>query len=257
MVNRPDTGTRRFAVPVVDVDISPAQLLSGNTANADFGLTTPPEREGLAAGKSGARAAENGMPPPSFTLPPGEPPQSTTPSIAEQAAAVDNIEPRRRRGQVAVPSTGLAPRTVAQAAQTAAPPPPPFSASGGGAAQSAGAPHVSQHTGAPAPEPDEPQEDSGDVPALPATTAQNRKMHALFREAGLEERDDRLTVTAHILGYRLSTSKGLTKLEASKVIDTLQDWIDDTETPVADRVNDILNEAAIAQAEAEAQERAE
>ena len=91
-------------------------------------------------------------------------------------------------------------------------------------------------------------------PDLPATSAQNRKMHALFRQLDLGDRDDRLTVTTHILGYHLNTSAGLTKNEANKIIDTLETWRGDTDYPVEDRVNDILNQAALA-AEAEEEEK--
>jgi hypothetical protein len=99
------------------------------------------------------------------------------------------------------------------------------------------------------PEPIEPigmaTSDAGAPPDEPATTPQNRKMHALFRELNLTERADRLTVTSHILGYDLTTSAGLTRNEARKLIDTLETWQLDHDYPVADRVNDILNTAAL------------
>lgn len=55
-----------------------------------------------------------------------------------------------------------------------------------------------------------------------ATKAQNRIMHALFREADVTDRDDRLYVTGLLLGRQLDTSKGLTAADASVVIDALQ-----------------------------------
>jgi hypothetical protein len=70
-------------------------------------------------------------------------------------------------------------------------------------------------------------------------------MHAIFRQLGLTDRNDRLTVTSHILGYDLTTSAGLTRNEARKLIDTLETWQLDHDYPVADRVNDILNTAAL------------
>jgi hypothetical protein len=89
-------------------------------------------------------------------------------------------------------------------------------------------------------------------PDQPATTPQNRKMHLLFRQLDLTDRDDRLTITTHILGYPITTSAGLTRDEARKLIDTLEIWqINNDEYPVADRVNDILNTAALQQAQQE------
>jgi hypothetical protein len=61
-----------------------------------------------------------------------------------------------------------------------------------------------------------------------ATQAQHRKMHALFREAGITDRDERLAAVGHILGRDLETSKTLTKVEASKVIDIFQVKADQT-----------------------------
>lgn len=78
----------------------------------------------------------------------------------------------------------------------------------------------------------------------PPTPAMNRKMHALFRDANLTDRDDRLTVTGHILGMELDTSTGLTKTEAGKLIDQLEQWAQAGE--LGDRCNDVLNAAALA-----------
>jgi len=87
------------------------------------------------------------------------------------------------------------------------------------------------------------------TPDEPATTAQNRLMHSLFRQAQLTERQDRLTVTSHILGYDLSTSRTLTKTEAGQLIDTLQNWGADDTYLIGERLAEILNQAAIDQAE--------
>jgi hypothetical protein len=95
-----------------------------------------------------------------------------------------------------------------------------------------------------------PTDDTTPQPDEPFTQPQSRKMHTLFRQLNLSDRDDRLTITAHILGYHLDTSAGLTKAEANRIIDTLETWLTDTEHLVADRINDILNTAALA-AEAE------
>lgn len=90
----------------------------------------------------------------------------------------------------------------------------------------------------------EPDPAPSDEPDGPASAAQNRKMHALFRNADVTERDDRLALTSHILGYRLDTSAGMTVTEASKVIDTLSRWEEHGSTET--EVREILNQAALA-----------
>ena len=95
---------------------------------------------------------------------------------------------------------------------------------------------------------DEPLPD--DQPAEPASTAQNRKMHALFRDADITDRDDRLAVTGHILGYSLESSSGMTKPEATKLIDTLERWASAGETD--DQVREILNTLTMNEADADA-----
>lgn len=85
--------------------------------------------------------------------------------------------------------------------------------------------------------------DDPEGPDSPASTAQNRKMHAQFREIGLAEREDRLAVTGAILGFTLDSSASLTSSEASKVIDTIDGWIQDGTTD--EQVREILNAAAI------------
>jgi phospholipase/lecithinase/hemolysin len=50
----------------------------------------------------------------------------------------------------------------------------------------------------------------------------NRKMHALFREADVTDRDDRLYVTGLLLNRKLDTSKGLTVADGKAVIDALE-----------------------------------
>jgi hypothetical protein len=94
-------------------------------------------------------------------------------------------------------------------------------------------------------------------PDPPATTPQNRRMHAIFRQLGLTDRNDRLTVTSHILGYDLKTSAGLTRNEARRLLDELEGWQLDCDYPVADRINDILNQAAINQAAQDEQDSTE
>jgi hypothetical protein len=83
-------------------------------------------------------------------------------------------------------------------------------------------------------------------PELPARPAQNRMMHALFRELAIDNRDDRLTITSHILGYPITTSAGITIREASRIIDQLTSWRDQYDASI---IRDILNRATLAQAE--------
>lgn len=82
------------------------------------------------------------------------------------------------------------------------------------------------------------------TPDQPPTAPMNRKMHALFRDADLTDRDDRLTVTSMILGYKIDTSANLTKSEASRLIDKLEEWQQNGE--LSDMINEILNQAVLA-----------
>lgn len=95
MVKRRDPSgkvtTLRFGVPVLDVDITPGQLVSGQV---------------------GQPAALDQPEPVRAALTPVSAPERPVPSIAEQAAAVDVApEPKtRRNAQVPLPPTGLEPR---------------------------------------------------------------------------------------------------------------------------------------------------
>jgi hypothetical protein len=84
-------------------------------------------------------------------------------------------------------------------------------------------------------------------PDEPITKPQNAKLHALFRELGIVDQTDRHTIRDHILGYTPNT--GLTRAEARLLIDTTETWAIDTNYPYQDRINDILNTAALQQAE--------
>ena len=87
VIKREGEGTKRFVVPVLDIEVSPAQLLMGTVAvepsSPQKALTPVPAAEEKPA------------------------------SIADQVSAAEEI-PSRRRAK-AIPSTGLAPRTAAQA----------------------------------------------------------------------------------------------------------------------------------------------
>src|SRR4029077_13261481 len=59
-------------------------------------------------------------------------------------------------------------------------------------------------------------------PPPPITEAQRRKIHALFHERGVEDRDERLKLCGQMLGREVPTSTGLTIDEASQIIEFLQ-----------------------------------
>jgi hypothetical protein len=91
-VKRPGVQTRKFAVPVLDLDVHPLMLgadLSSSPAALPSGNLTPvPPQDG-----------------------------ATAPSIAEQLGQIDAPPDRQRRANAAalLPSTGLLPRTAVEA----------------------------------------------------------------------------------------------------------------------------------------------
>lgn len=191
MVKRVGQGTRRFAVPVLDIDVSPAQLLGGaapETVSRDGAA-----RLDRVVGEENAVAAPAR---PALTPVPDTVPEHPVPSVADQATA--DLEPRRRRSNSAppVPASGLAPRTVAEVTQ-------PDSA----------------NTAIPLPaeQPDYPNSD----PEL-INPQQLKKLAILLREAGFEERDTKLAFVTTAISREITTSKELTKDEASTVIDLLE-----------------------------------
>ncbi|SRX93589.1 endodeoxyribonuclease RusA-like protein [Thermacetogenium phaeum DSM] [Mycobacterium shimoidei] len=207
MVKRPGQSTKRFAVPVLDIEVSPAQLMAGGAATMIDGT---PETIAI------------------------EPPAPTVAELVEQVNA-QRERKRRKNSAQPVARTGLKPRTAAEANA---------SRSNGGGGQ--GETGIVVTTSAP------PADDS----EAPASTAQNRKMHALFRDLGLTEREDRLIVTSSILGFDVSTSSQLTVAEASKLIDTLDQWwtgecYDDAGNKIStdDKIREILNAATLAEVE--------
>jgi hypothetical protein len=86
------------------------------------------------------------------------------------------------------------------------------------------------------PEPIEPPEPEFDEPAaepepaLPVeeliTPAQTKKLHASFNNKGFVDRDDRLAYVNEIVGIEVASSKDLTKDQASRVIDALEQLAD-------------------------------
>ena len=60
------------------------------------------------------------------------------------------------------------------------------------------------------------------APPDPASDAQRKKLHVLFREHGIDDRDERLAYCSTIAGRIILGSAELTKDEASRIIDTLE-----------------------------------
>ena len=98
--------TRRFPVPVLDVEISPNQLV-GNQQRPDVVMV---ERD---TGKIIEQPQRSALTPVPETVP-----ERPVPSVAEQAKALDTPRPRRRTA-TPVPETGIRPRTVEQAKASA------------------------------------------------------------------------------------------------------------------------------------------
>jgi hypothetical protein len=70
-------------------------------------------------------------------------------------------------------------------------------------------------------EPPPPNEPAAESEASSITENQRKKMLALFREKGIEGRDDRLRYSSAIIGREVTTSADLTFDEASQIIDQL------------------------------------
>jgi hypothetical protein len=187
MVKRVGEGTRRFAVPVLDVEVSPGQLMAGTQP--------PPVMVEQGTGKVLDFPAER----PALTPVPESVPVHPVGDIAEQAAEVAEPKPKRRNSAQPVPSTGIKPRTVAQARAATDPPP----------------------TDQPPP-PDDAQ------PELPIesveliTGPQLKKLSILLREAGFDTPESKHGFTSTAINREIGTAKELTKDEAAKVIDILQ-----------------------------------
>ncbi len=169
-------GTRRFAVPVLDVEISPAQLLGGSA----------PQPQPILVEQSTGRVLDNPERP-ALTPVPDTVVEHPVASIADQAAPIDD-KPKRRSTTPAVPKTGIAPRTVAQAAADAVEEP-------------------------------EPVEETPAVELI--TPAQLKKMSIQLREKGFDTRETAHAFVIAAIERTIESSKELTKDEASKVIDIL------------------------------------
>ena len=183
-VKRPKPGgggveTRRFAVPVLDVDVHPLALTGGTFTPAGE-IATPVNAPALGTG--------NLTPVPQVTDGAG------APSIAAQVAQIDEEQPRVGRANAAapIPSTGIKPRTAREAVSEEEPPPR---------------------------EPD--------APAAPAagqmvTGPQLKMLGVMFGKNDITSREDRLAYASEFVKRTLTTSKELTKREASELIDELE-----------------------------------
>jgi hypothetical protein len=176
MSKRLGEGTRRFAVPVLDVEISPAQLLGGSA----------PQPQPILVEQGTGRVLDNPERP-ALTPVPDTVVEHPVASIADQAAPIDD-KPKRRSTTPAVPKTGIAPRTVAQAAADAVEEP-------------------------------EPVEETPAVELI--TPAQLKKMSIQLREKGFDTRETAHAFVIAAIERTIESSKELTKDEASKVIDIL------------------------------------
>jgi hypothetical protein len=178
-VKRLGEGTRRFAVPVLDVEISPAQLLGGSA----------PQPQPILVEQGTGRVLEPAERP-ALTPVPDTVVEHPVASIADQAAPIDD-KPKRRSTTPAVPKTGIAPRTVAQAA----------------------ADELEQASD------QQKQEDQESVELI--TPAQLKKLSIQLREAGFDTRETAHAFVIAAIERQITSSKELTKDEASKVIDIL------------------------------------
>jgi hypothetical protein len=88
VIKREGEPVKRFVVPVLDVDVTPGELLMGTVAVAPAAA------------------------PPALTPVPDNGSRSS--SIADQVAASENLPSRRRASTPAIKATGIAPRTAAQ-----------------------------------------------------------------------------------------------------------------------------------------------
>ena len=229
-IKRQGSSVKRFAVPVLDIEVSPAQLLG--SAGGPVMLEGPPAARALESGPgpqtTNVTAPDQGQREPRqqarervvdgsapLTPVPQTVPEHPTASIREQAEAE---KPRRKSTQQPIPSTGVRPRTAAQAAAAAKdddiplPPEPPADEPPppGKAAPAKAAPAK------PAAKLPIADQDRG------ASPQQNRMMHALFNQLQLTDRGDRLAITSHIVGRPIETSSVLTVADSTHLIDVLQ-----------------------------------
>lgn len=207
MVKRVGQGVRRFAVPVLDVEVSPGQLMSGA------------QPAPVMVEQGTGRVLEFPTERPALTPVPDSVPVHPVGDIAEQAAEVAEPKPRRRNSAQPVPQTGLRPRTVAQAATKELPHRSPPDQSEGHLAQRLDHdPALSQES------PDLSDVAIGEdiIEAVQLVTApQLKKLSILLREAGFDTPESKHGFTSAAIERDIVSAKELTKDEASKVIEIL------------------------------------
>ncbi|MCT2280592.1 ERF family protein [Micromonospora chalcea] len=76
------------------------------------------------------------------------------------------------------------------------------------------------------------QQSGGRYAAGAITDAQQRKLHACLREAGIGSRDEGLAYISDVLDKTIGSTKELTKQDAARVIDRLERFIAQQEPPV-------------------------
>lgn len=179
-IKRPNETVKRFAVPVLDIEVSPAQLLAGSQSGQPM-ITAPAHAELT----EGSQQIDGSAP---LTPVPRSLPTGPSPSVAEQAAAVEQERerPRRRNAAAPIPSTGLRPRTAAEAAAADDVPPP--SEPGG-------------------------QKADRDTGSWKATEPQRKRLFALLKDAGLDSDQDRHTLVGLATDWRVTSSSDLTRDE--------------------------------------------
>lgn len=188
--------TRRFPVPVLDVEISPAQLVGGGPIAMVDG--TP----GTVAIEAPREVVDGASP---LTPVSDSVPERPVASVKEQAATQ---KPSRRRNQ-SVPQTGLKPRTVSEAKLRANRERVENDGPDSGRAlmEIAQIAQIAQEL--------LPDDDL-------ATDAQIKKLAIVLKEADITDRAERLDWCSAAVGRRLASSKDLTRKECSDLIDLLE-----------------------------------
>jgi len=183
-IKRPGEPTKKFAVPVLDLEMNMAAVLGpGPAAHA----VEPSQRPAI---ETAATEPQPTQQPTAVTPVPTEQP----PSLVAELQRVESPSAKkpRRNAAAPIPDTGIKPRTAMQAAeQPPAAPAEPTTAS-----------------------------EAGALP--PVTKAQLTKLHTLFTKRGMGDHDDRLDWANSHLARTIVSSTELTGKEASRLIDQLE-----------------------------------
>jgi hypothetical protein len=141
-------------------------------------------------------------------------------SIKRGEAAVDDEFPARVTGEE-IAAQAAAPPTPAPEQPSA----PPVSGAewGDDAGTSPAAPEASAPAENPAP--------AGKFAGGLITDAQQRKLHACLRDAGIGTRDEALAYISDVVDKNIGSTKELTKADAARVIDRLERYIAQQEPP--------------------------